>query len=147
MIAIGLGKLEGARSSHAHARRHGMEAVIRSGLGQDHAVDRPGSRRVGRSWKTPHHQNGRGGGAEAGDAGWPDRRRNCWRQAQIVDDYDIPMPTVDRRPRDVDEIGTNIAGTGMDLKVVNRGVHGQYDSLTGGAPTVDRVFSSAIFPI
>src|SRR3954466_6821945 len=30
MMAIGLGKLSGAQSVHAHARRHGMEVAIRS---------------------------------------------------------------------------------------------------------------------
>ena len=33
MLAIGLGKLAGAKSVHAHARTHGMEASIRSAAG------------------------------------------------------------------------------------------------------------------
>jgi hypothetical protein len=39
----------------------------------------------------------------------------------------------------VDEIGKNISGTGMDLKVVNRGVHGQYNPWPD-TPRVERIF-------
>src|SRR5207237_797237 len=39
----------------------------------------------------------------------------------------------------LDEIGKNISGAGMDTKVVNRGVHGQYNPWPD-APSIERVF-------
>jgi hypothetical protein len=39
----------------------------------------------------------------------------------------------------VDEIGKNISGTGMDLKVVNRGVHGEYNPWPA-TPRIERIF-------
>src|SRR5205823_8532374 len=39
----------------------------------------------------------------------------------------------------LDEIGKNISGAGMDTKVVNRGVHGQYNPWPV-APTIERIF-------
>jgi hypothetical protein len=39
----------------------------------------------------------------------------------------------------VDEIGKNISGTGMDMKVVNRGVHGQYNPWPD-TPKMERIY-------
>ena len=39
----------------------------------------------------------------------------------------------------MDEIGKNISGAGMDTKVVNRGVNGEYNPWPG-VPTFERVF-------
>jgi hypothetical protein len=39
----------------------------------------------------------------------------------------------------LDEIGKNISGAGMDTKVVNRGVHGQYNPWPE-APRIERIF-------
>src|SRR6266849_185515 len=39
----------------------------------------------------------------------------------------------------LDEIGKNISGAGMDTKVVNRGVHGQYNPWPD-APAIQRIF-------
>jgi hypothetical protein len=49
----------------------------------------------------------------------------------------LPVPALDVLI--VDEIGKNISGTGMDLKVVNRGVHGEYNPWPN-TPTVQRIF-------
>jgi hypothetical protein len=49
----------------------------------------------------------------------------------------IPVPALDILI--VDEIGKNISGTGMDLKVVNRGVHGQYNPYPH-TPRIERIF-------
>src|SRR5258708_28367286 len=39
----------------------------------------------------------------------------------------------------LDEIGKNISGAGMDTKVVNRGVYGEYNPWPG-APRIERIF-------
>ena len=39
----------------------------------------------------------------------------------------------------VDEIGKDISGTGMDTKVVNRGIHGEYNPWPG-MPRIERIF-------
>jgi hypothetical protein len=50
--------------------------------------------------------------------------------ARIPTDVDVLM---------VDEIGKNISGTGMDLKVVNRGILGQYNPWPD-TPRIERIF-------
>jgi hypothetical protein len=49
----------------------------------------------------------------------------------------IPVPAVDVLI--VDEIGKNISGTGMDLKVVNRGPQGQYNPWPD-TPMIERIY-------
>ena len=39
----------------------------------------------------------------------------------------------------LDEIGKNISGAGMDTKVVNRGVHGEYNPWPD-TPQIERIF-------
>ena len=46
----------------------------------------------------------------------------------------------------VDEIGKNISGTGMDMKVVNRGVHGQYNPWPD-APKIERIYIRDLSPL
>jgi hypothetical protein len=55
----------------------------------------------------------------------------------------IPVPAVDILI--VDEIGKNISGTGMDLKIVNRGAHGQYNPWPD-TPRVERIFIRSLSP-
>ena len=56
----------------------------------------------------------------------------------------LPAPEIDILI--VDEIGKNISGTGMDLKVVNRGVHGQYNPYAW-APKIERIFIRSLSPL
>jgi hypothetical protein len=55
----------------------------------------------------------------------------------------IPVPAVDILI--VDEIGKHISGTGMDLKVVNRGAQGQYNPWPN-TPLVERIFIRSLSP-
>lgn len=132
MLAIGLGKIEAARTCHGHARSLGMDAVIHSV-----AAHLLGTRRI------------LGGLAILEDA--------CHETAQVTvlsPDHmlereeelltlakswkaRIPVPNLDLLI--VDEIGKNISGTGMDLKLVNRGVHGQYNPWPD-TPVIERIF-------
>jgi hypothetical protein len=132
MLALGVGKIEGARSCHGHARRLGMEAVIRSVAGHLLASGKI-----------------LGGLAIVEDA-WHDTAQVTALAAHSLIEREaellrlvkswmgkLPVPALDILI--VDEIGKNISGTGMDLKVVNRGVHGQYNPWPD-TPRVERIF-------
>jgi hypothetical protein len=132
MIAIGLGKLSGAQSVHGHARRHGMEAAIRSV-----------ARRVLASGKVlgglailedAHHDTAQV--TALGAEGLIEREEKLLATVKSWMAR-IPVPAVDVLI--VDEMGKNISGTGMDLKVVNRGVAAQYNPWPD-TPVVERIF-------
>ena len=119
MMAIGMGKLAGATQYHTHAFRMGLEAVVAS-VG----------RQVLKSGKVL------GGLAILEDA--------CHNTAKIDA---IPAQDMERREREdlalvkswmakipvdldileVDEMGKDVSGTGMDTKVVNRSMIGAYN--------------------
>ncbi|MCU1273787.1 MAG: hypothetical protein JWO48_1218 [Bryobacterales bacterium] len=131
MMAIGLGKFAGAQRYHTYAYKLGLEHVIRS---------------VGRQVLAS-------GKILGGLAILEDANHNT---AQLSA---VPVEEMERReeellrlvkswmgriPMDLDilildEIGKNISGAGMDTKVVNRGVHGQYNPWPD-APRIERIF-------
>ena len=131
MMAIGLGKFAGAQQYHAYAYRLGLEHVIRS-VG----------RQVLASGKIL------GGLAILEDA--------CHNTARLDA---VPVEAMERREEEnlalvkswmatipvdldillMDEIGKNISGAGMDTKVVNRGVNGEYNPWPG-TPRIQRIF-------
>jgi hypothetical protein len=55
----------------------------------------------------------------------------------------IPVPALDILI--LDEIGKDISGTGMDTKVVNRGVIGQYNPWPG-TPRIERIYLRDLSP-
>jgi hypothetical protein len=131
MMAIGLGKFAGAQRYHSYAYRLGLEHVVLS---------------IGRQVLT----SGKilGGLAILEDA--------CHNTAKLDA---VPVELMEQReeenlslvkswmariPMDLDilildEIGKNISGAGMDTKVVNRGVNGEYNPWPG-IPKFQRVF-------
>jgi len=131
MMAIGLGKFAGAQRYHTYAYKLGLERVIRS---------------VGRQVLAS-------GKILGGLAILEDAHHNT---AQLTA---VPVEVMEQReeellalakswmgriPMDLDilvldEIGKNISGAGMDTKVVNRGVHGQYNPWPD-APRIERIF-------
>jgi hypothetical protein len=132
MLALGLGKITGAEVCHGHARRLGMDNVIRSVAGHLLATGKI-----------------LGGLAILEDA-FHDTAQVTVLCAEGLIEQEMEllllvkswMGTVPVAALDVlivDEIGKNISGTGMDLKVVNRGVHGQYNPWPG-APRIERIF-------
>ncbi len=132
MLALGLGKIDGARSCHGHARRLGMEAVIRSVAGHLLATGKIlGGLAV---IEDAYHDTAQVTALAA--AGLIEREVELLR---LVKSWmgKLPVPALDVLI--VDEIGKNISGTGMDLKVVNRGVHGQYNPWPD-TPRVERIF-------
>jgi hypothetical protein len=131
MMAIGLGKFAGAQRYHTYAYKLGLEQVIRS---------------IGRQVLAS-------GKILGGLAILEDANHNT---AQVTA---VPVEAMEQReeellrlvkswmgriPMDLDvlildEIGKNISGAGMDTKVVNRGVYGQYNPWPD-APRIERIF-------
>jgi hypothetical protein len=132
MLALGLGKIDGARTCHSHARKLGMEAVIRSVAG---LLVQSGKILGGLAiLEDAYHDTARVT-ALAAD-GLIEREAEL---LKLVKSWmgKLPVPALDVLI--VDEIGKNISGTGMDLKVVNRGIQGQYNP-SPDTPRVERIF-------
>lgn len=132
MMAIGLGKFAGAQRYHTYAYKLGLENVIRT---------------VGR-------QVLKSGKIVGGLAILEDAYHNTAQLTPVfVEQMEakeeellalakswmgkIPVPHLDILI--LDEIGKNISGAGMDTKVVNRGVHGQYNPWPD-TPQIERLF-------
>jgi hypothetical protein len=131
MMAIGLGKFAGAQRYHTYAYRLGLEHVIRT-VG----------RQVLKSGKIL------GGLAILEDANHRIAQLTAVPVARMEQQEEellalakswmgrIPVPL---NILIIDEIGKNYSGAGMDTKVVNRGVNGQYNPWDT-APPFDRIF-------
>ena len=131
MMAIGLGKFAGAQRYHAYAYRLGLEHVIRS-IGRQ--VLKSGKILGGLAiLEDAHHNTAK---LDAVPVEMMEQREEenlalvkSW-MAKIPVDLDILI---------LDEIGKNISGAGMDTKVVNRGVNGEYNPWPD-TPQFERVF-------
>lgn len=131
MMAIGLGKFAGAQRYHAYAYRLGLEHVIRS-VGRQ--VLGSGKILGGLAiLEDAYHNTGK---LDAVPVEVMEQREEenlalvkSW-MARIPMDLDILV---------LDEIGKNISGAGMDTKVVNRGVNGEYNPWPG-EPKFNRLF-------
>jgi hypothetical protein len=132
MMAIGLGKFAGAQRYHSYAYKMGLEAVIRS-VG----------RRVLSSGKIL------GGFAILEDANHHTAGLSAMpvevmeqKEEELLALVKSWMARVPVRALDIlilDEIGKNFSGAGMDSKVVNRGVNGEYNPWDT-APRVERLY-------
>jgi hypothetical protein len=131
MMAIGLGKFAGAQKYHTHAKRLGLEHIIRTA-----------GRRVLQSGKMigglaivedAHHNTAKLDAVPAGCMEQRDEEHlalaKSW-MPRLPCDLDVLI---------VDEMGKNISGTGMDAKVVNRGPANEYNPWPG-LPSVGRIF-------
>ena len=131
MMAIGLGKFAGAQRYHAYAYRLGLEHVIRS-IGRQ--VLKSGKILGGLAiLEDAYHNTGK---LDAVPVELMEQREEenlalvkSW-MAKIPADLDILI---------LDEIGKNISGAGMDTKVANRGVNGEYNPWPG-VPRFQRIF-------
>ena len=138
MMAIGLGKLAGAKSYHTFAYRMGLEAMIRS---------------VGRHVLASGHILG--GLAILEDAGHNTARVEAVpaanmerREEELLALVRTWMP---RLPTDLDvlmvnEMGKNFSGSGLDTKVINRAVWGDVNPWPG-IPRIGRVFVRDLSPL
>jgi hypothetical protein len=130
MMAIGLGKFAGAQRYHAYAYTLGLEHVIRS-VGRQ--VLQSGKILGGLAIHEDAYHNTSKLDAVPVEAMEQREEENLalvksW-MARIPCDLDILI---------LDEIGKNISGAGMDTKVVNRGVNGEYNPWEG--PKFNRIF-------
>jgi hypothetical protein len=131
MMAIGLGKFAGAQRYHAYAYRLGLEHVIVS-VGRQ--VLRSGKILGGLAILEDAYHNTAKLDAVPVERMEEREQENLalvksW-MAKIPMDLDILV---------LDEIGKNISGAGMDTKVVNRSVNGEYNPWPG-IPHFERVF-------
>jgi len=132
MAAIGLGKIDGARSCHRQARSLGMENVIIEAARMNLATGKI-----------------MGGLAMLEDSSHHTAKIAALTAENLIEGEEkllaavkswmgrIPVPALDILI--LDEIGKDISGTGMDTKVVNRGVLGQYNPWPG-IPHIERIY-------
>ncbi len=131
MMAIGLGKFDGAQRYHTYAYRLGLEYVIRS-IGRQ--VLKSGKIIGGLAiLEDAYHNTAK---LDAVPVEQMEQREEenlalvkSW-MARIPMDLDILL---------LDEIGKNISGAGLDTKVANRGVNGEYNPWPD-VPKFQRVF-------
>ncbi len=131
MMAIGLGKFAGAQRYHTYAYKLGLEHVIRS-VGRQ--VLKSGKILGGLAILVDANHNT----AQLTAVPVEDMERKEEELLALVKTWmgRIPMPL------DIlilDEIGKNISGAGMDTKVVNRSVYGDYNPWPG-EPRIERIF-------
>ncbi len=131
MMAIGLGKFAGAQRYHSYAYNLGLEHVIRS-VGRQ--VLKSGKILGGLAILEDANHNTAKLDAVPVEAMEQREEENLalvksW-MARIPMDLDILI---------LDEIGKNISGAGMDTKVANRGVNGEYNPWDT-APKFNRIF-------
>ena len=132
MMAIGLGKWEGARRYHSWGMRIGMEQMIRS-VGR--VVLDTGKMLGGIAILEDASHNT----AEVhalGVAGMVEREEALLKRVKSWKP-NIPVAEVDLLI--IDEMGKDISGAGMDTKVINRGVLGP--NKWPGVPIVRRIFT------
>ncbi len=131
MMAIGLGKWAGAQHYHAHAYSLGLEKTIRSigrqMLGTGKIV---GGLAI---LEDAYHNTAQ---VTAVPADGMEAREQALLEQVKGWMGKIPM-TLDLLI--LDEIGKEISGSGMDTKIVNRGVQGQYNPWKV-APVIHRIF-------
>jgi hypothetical protein len=138
MMAIGLGKLAGAKRYHDYAYRMGLEAMVRS-------VGRVvlGTGRILGGLAIVEDSNHDTAHLEAVPVEHMERREEellalakSW-LARIPVDLDVLM---------VNELGKNFSGSGLDAKVVNRGVWGAINPWPG-QPQIGRIYVRGLSPL
>lgn len=138
MMAIGLGKLAGAKNYHTSAYRMGLEAMIRS-VGRQVLT----SNRILGGLAILEDSNHDTAQVEAVPAEIMERR-----EEELLALAKTWMP---RLPADLDvlivnEMGKNYSGSGLDTKVINRAVRGDINSWPG-VPRIGRVFVRDLSPL
>jgi hypothetical protein len=140
MMAIGLGKFAGARQYHTLAYNVGLEQMIRS-VGA--SVFASGKLLGGIAIQEGAHHETAGLVAVTSSQGLEAMIAHEEQLLREVKSWmgKLPAPLIDILI--VDEIGKNISGAGMDTKVINRGVNGQYNPWPD-TPIVRRVYARAL---
>ena len=140
MMAIGLGKFAGARQYHTYAYKLGLEQVIRS-VGAK--VFETGKILGGLAVQEGAHHETAGlvaVSAANGVHAMIEREEELLREVKSWR-AKLPAPEIDVLI--VDEIGKNISGAGMDTKVINRAIQGNYNPFPD-TPLVHRIYARAL---
>ncbi len=139
MMAIGLGKFDGAKRYHAFAHTLGLEQVIRS-VGRQ--VLSCGKILGGLAiLEDGNHQTARLTAVRV-----EEMEQREMELLALVKTWMPRIPVEHLHFLLVDQIGKNISGSGVDPKVINRSVHGAYNPWPF-APRVDRVYLRGIHPL
>jgi hypothetical protein len=138
MMAIGLGKFAGAQHYHTYAYKLGLEEVIRS-VGR--CVLASGKILGGLAiLEDAYHQT-----AQLSVVPVHEMERREEELLKLVKSWMGRIP-VDLDVLILDEIGKDISGSGMDTKVVNRGVQGEYNPWPA-TPRIERIYIRNITPL
>jgi hypothetical protein len=140
MMAIGVGKFAGARQYHTFGYRMGLERVILS-IGSK--VLSSGKVLGGLAIQEGAHHETAGLVAISASHGAQAMLAKEERLLQEVKSWRAKLPAPEIDILIVDEIGKNISGTGMDTKVINRGINGDYNPFPE-TPIVHRVYARAL---
>ena len=132
MMAIGLGKFAGAQRYHTYAYRLGLEHVIRT-IGRQ--VLSSGKILGGLAILEDANHNT----AQLTAVPVEEMEERELELLELAKSWMGRIPVAAADILIVDEIGKNISGAGMDTKVINRGVNGQYNPWPQ-APIIHRIF-------
>jgi len=132
MMAIGLGKFAGAQRYHAYAYKMGLEKVVRS-VGRQVLA----SGKILGGMAILEDANHNTAGLFAVPVEVMEQKEE--ELLALVKSWmgRIPVPALDILI--IDEIGKNFSGAGMDSKVVNRSVNGEYNPWDT-APPIERIY-------
>ena len=131
MMAIGLGKFAGARRYHTYAYKLGLEHVIRS-IGRQVLAS---GRIIGglAILEDEYHHTAK---LDAVPVEVMEQREE--ENVALVKTW-MPRIPMDLDVLILDELGKNISGAGMDTRIINRGVFGEYNPWPN-TPKFDRIF-------
>ncbi len=140
MMAIGLGKFAGAQQYHSFGYRIGLEQMIRSVGTQVFESNKVlGGLAI---QEGPHHETA---GLVAVNSAQGLSAMIAQEEKLLAEVKSwaakIPVPEMDILI--VDEIGKNISGAGMDTKVINRSVNGDYNPWPN-TPKVHRLYARGL---
>jgi hypothetical protein len=140
MMAIGLGKFAGAQRYHVFGYRFGLEQMIRS-VGA--SIFATGKLLGGLAILEGAHHETAGLVAVSSGAGLAAMVAQEEKLLRQVKSWMAQLPAPEIDILIVDEIGKNISGAGMDTKVINRGVNGEYNPWPN-TPMVRRLYARGL---
>jgi hypothetical protein len=140
MMAIGLGKFAGAQQYHSAAYRIGLEQMIRSVGASVFASNKVLG---GLAIQEGAHHETAGLVAVTSSQGLEAMIRQEEKLLAEVKSWAGKLPAPEIDVLIVDEIGKNISGAGMDTKVINRNVYGEYNPWPN-TPIVNRLYARSL---
>jgi hypothetical protein len=140
MMAIGLGKFAGAQRYHTFAYRIGLEQMIRS-VGA--SIFSSGKILGGLAIQEGAFHETAALTAVSTAQGLASMVAQEEAILKTVKSWMATLPAPEIDILIVDEIGKNISGAGMDTKVINRGVQGQYNPWPN-TPSIHRIYARSL---